>query len=75
MCVLQVIRKDDAPVPPLPPSRAGLDLATTLERIQQSFVISDPNLPDCPIVFASDNFIEFTGCVAPWMDEQPPDER
>jgi hypothetical protein len=50
-------------------------LATTLERIQQSFVISDPNLPDCPIVFASDNFIEFTGCVAPWMDEQPPDER
>jgi hypothetical protein len=38
-------------------------LATTLERIQQSFVVSDPNLPDCPIVFASDNFIEYTGCV------------
>ncbi len=60
----QVVRADSAPVPPLPPSRAGLDLATTLERIQQSFVISDPNLPDCPIVFASDNFIEFTGCAA-----------
>jgi len=44
------------------PSRAGLDLATTLERIQQSFVVSDPNLPDCPIVFASDGFIEYTGC-------------
>ena len=43
------------------PSRAGLDLATTLERIQQSFVVSDPNLPDCPIVFASDGFIEYTG--------------
>jgi hypothetical protein len=50
----------DASAPP--PSRAGLDLATTLERIQQSFVVSDPNLPDCPIVFASDGFIEYTGC-------------
>ncbi len=47
-----------------PPSRAGLDLATTLERIQQSFVVSDPNLPDCPIIYASDGFIEYTGCVA-----------
>ena len=38
-------------------------MASTLERIQQSFVVSDPNLPDCPIVFASDGFIEYTGCV------------
>ena len=53
--------RQDSSIPPLPSSRAGLDLATTLERIQQSFVISDPTLPDCPIVFASDNFIEFTG--------------
>uniref|UniRef100_A0A126X3R2 non-specific serine/threonine protein kinase n=1 Tax=Dolichomastix tenuilepis TaxID=195969 RepID=A0A126X3R2_9CHLO len=47
------------PAPPV--NRGGLDLATTLERIQQSFCISDPNLPDCPIVYASDTFIEFTG--------------
>eukprot|EP00227_Mantoniella_beaufortii_P008260 CAMPEP_0197586716 /NCGR_PEP_ID=MMETSP1326-20131121/8598_1 /TAXON_ID=1155430 /ORGANISM="Genus nov. species nov., Strain RCC2288" /LENGTH=641 /DNA_ID=CAMNT_0043151375 /DNA_START=273 /DNA_END=2194 /DNA_ORIENTATION=+ len=43
------------------PARAGLDMATTLERIQQSFVIADPSLPDCPIVFASDGFLDFTG--------------
>ena len=40
--------------------RVALDLATTVERIQQNFVICDPNLPDCPIVFASDGFIELT---------------
>ena len=27
----------------------------------QNFVISDPSLPDCPIVFASDAFLELTG--------------
>ena len=43
------------------PARGGLDMATTLERIQQSFVIADPSLPDCPIVFASDGFLNFTG--------------
>lgn len=41
--------------------RVALDLATTVERIQQNFVISDPTLPDCPIVFASDPFLELTG--------------
>ncbi len=61
----QMMTKDDKSVAAPPPSRAGLDLATTLERIQQSFVVSDPNLPDCPIVFASDGFIEYTGCVPP----------
>ena len=40
--------------------RVALDLATTVERIQQNFVICDPNLPVCPIVFASDGFIELT---------------
>ncbi|KAK9814220.1 hypothetical protein WJX72_002492 [[Myrmecia] bisecta] len=40
--------------------RVALDLATTVERIQQNFVICDPNLPDCPIVFASDGFLELT---------------
>ena len=41
--------------------RVALDLATTVERVQQNFVISDPSIPDCPIVFASDGFCEMTG--------------
>ncbi|KAF6240830.1 putative blue light receptor [Scenedesmus sp. NREL 46B-D3] len=41
------------------PARA-MDLATTVERIQQNFVICDPSLPDCPIVFASDAFLDLT---------------
>lgn len=41
--------------------RYALDLATTVERIQSNFVIADPTLPDCPIVFASDSFIELCG--------------
>nr|AML79441.1 putative LOV domain-containing protein [Oenothera rhombipetala] len=40
--------------------RQGIDLATTLERIEKNFVISDPRLPDCPIIFASDSFLELT---------------
>nr|AML77131.1 putative LOV domain-containing protein [Hafniomonas reticulata] len=40
--------------------RVALDLATTVERIQQNFVISDPTLPDNPIVFASDAFLELS---------------
>eukprot|EP00798_Chlamydomonas_sp_ICE-L_P013927 gene13927-19857_t len=41
--------------------RVALDLATTVERIQQSFCIADPSIPDCPIVFASDAFLDLTG--------------
>lgn len=37
-----------------------MDLATTVERIQQNFCICDPNLPDNPIVFASDGFLEMS---------------
>eukprot|EP00887_Chlorella_sp_A99_P007263 scaffold2.g7263.t1 len=44
---------------PLP--RVALDLATTVERIQNNFVIADPTLPDCPIVFASDSFLQLSG--------------
>nr|AML76712.1 putative LOV domain-containing protein [Portulaca oleracea] len=40
--------------------RQAIDLATTLERIQKNFVISDPRLPDNPIIFASDSFLELT---------------
>jgi len=32
--------------------RRGIDLATTLERIEKNFVITDPRLPDNPIVRA-----------------------
>nr|AML77440.1 putative LOV domain-containing protein [Staurastrum sebaldii] len=41
-------------------NRKGMDLATTLERIQKNFVITDPRLPDNPIIFASDDFLELT---------------
>lgn len=40
--------------------RVALDLATTVERIQQNFCICDPTLPDCPIVYASDAFLDLT---------------
>nr|AML79538.1 putative LOV domain-containing protein [Hedwigia ciliata] len=40
--------------------RRGIDLATTLERIEKNFVITDPRLPDNPIIFASDEFLELT---------------
>nr|AHZ63854.1 phototropin [Gnetum montanum] len=40
--------------------RHGIDLATTLERIEKNFVITDPRLPDNPIIFASDSFLELT---------------
>eukprot|EP00899_Mesostigma_viride_P020042 jgi/Mesvir1/28039/Mv04644-RA.1 len=40
--------------------RKAIDMATTLERIQKCFVISDPHLPDCPIVFVSEPFLELT---------------
>ncbi|PON75178.1 Phototropin [Parasponia andersonii] len=40
--------------------RQGFDLATTLERIEKNFVITDPRLPENPIIFASDSFLELT---------------
>ncbi|XP_075486773.1 phototropin-2-like isoform X2 [Primulina tabacum] len=40
--------------------RQGIDLATTLERIEKNFVITDPRLLDNPIIFASDSFLELT---------------
>nr|AML76811.1 putative LOV domain-containing protein [Kalanchoe crenata] len=33
----------------------------SLGRIKQSFVLTDPNLPDMPIVYASDAFLTLTG--------------
>nr|AML77946.1 putative LOV domain-containing protein [Ligustrum sinense] len=39
----------------------GSSLNMSLGRIKQSFVLSDPHLPDMPIVYASDIFMELTG--------------
>ncbi len=39
--------------------RRGIDLATTLERIAKNFVITDPRLPDNPIV----KFTNFSGII------------
>ncbi|CAN6550589.1 unnamed protein product [Malus baccata var. baccata] len=36
-------------------------LNISLGRIKQSFVLTDPNLPDMPIVYASDAFFKLTG--------------
>ncbi|RLM86416.1 Phototropin-1 [Panicum miliaceum] len=40
--------------------RRGMDLATTLECIEKNFVITEPRLPDNPIIFASDSFLRLT---------------
>ena len=48
-------------LPAVPTHRKGIEMSTTMERVQQSFVISDPSLPDCPIVYASDDFLSLTG--------------
>ncbi|XP_010242348.1 PREDICTED: protein TWIN LOV 1 isoform X2 [Nelumbo nucifera] len=39
----------------------GSALNISLGRIKQSFVLTDPNLPDMPIVYASDAFLNLTG--------------
>ncbi|KAK6931184.1 PAS domain [Dillenia turbinata] len=36
-------------------------LNTSLGRIKQSFVLTDPHLPDMPIVYASDAFLKLAG--------------
>lgn len=43
--------------------RQGLDLATTLERIEKNFVISDPRLPDNPIVCSFLKTIEYVAYI------------
>nr|AML79094.1 putative LOV domain-containing protein [Illicium floridanum] len=39
----------------------GSSLNIPLGRIKQSFVLTDPHLPDMPIVYASDAFLSLTG--------------
>lgn len=38
----------------------GIELATTLERIEKIFFITNPRLPDNPIIFASHRFLDST---------------
>nr|AML77663.1 putative LOV domain-containing protein [Pilularia globulifera] len=45
----------------IPQTTLCSSLTLALSRIQQSFVLSDPNLPDMPIVYASDKFLCLTG--------------
>ncbi|XP_008462011.1 phototropin-2-like [Cucumis melo] len=40
--------------------RQGTELATTLERIEKIFFITNPRLPDNPIIFASHRFLDST---------------
>ncbi len=38
-----------------------VSLLAPLLKLQQSFVLSDPSQPDCPIVHASQGFLDLTG--------------
>nr|AML76950.1 putative LOV domain-containing protein [Borya sphaerocephala] len=53
-----VCRKSCSPVGIAPLSSS---LNISLGRIKQSFVLTDPYLPDMPIVYASDAFLSLTG--------------
>jgi PAS domain-containing protein len=41
--------------------RTDFNLVKALQTAQQSFCVTDPSLPDNPIVFASQGFLEITG--------------
>jgi len=44
-----------------PLAKTDTVLVQTLTRSQQNFILTDPTLPDNPIVFASHGFLELTG--------------
>nr|AML77913.1 putative LOV domain-containing protein [Lomandra longifolia] len=46
-------------LPSIAPLNSSLNIS--LGRIKQSFVLTDPSLPDMPIVYASDAFLSLTG--------------
>jgi PAS domain S-box-containing protein len=53
-----------AAAPSSPPAQLGrndFDLIESLSAGKQSFVLTDPRLPDNPIVYCSDSFCELTG--------------
>lgn len=41
--------------------KGDFNLVKALQTAQQSFVVTDPSLPDNPVVFASQGFLEMTG--------------
>lgn len=41
--------------------RADYSLMSAIQAAQRSFVLTDPSLPDNPIIFASKGFLELTG--------------
>eukprot|EP00959_Pyramimonas_sp_CCMP1952_P311248 6513808-Pyramimonas_sp.AAC.1 len=43
------------------PPKAKKNLTMALAGIRHTFVVTDPFLPDCPIVFASEGFYHMTG--------------
>ncbi len=50
---------DESDMTPL--AKTDTVLVQTLTRSQQNFILTDPTLPDNPIVFASHGFLELTG--------------
>ena len=44
-----------------PGAVTSLPLTMALAGIRHTFVVTDPYLPDCPIVFASEGFFSMTG--------------
>eukprot|EP00951_Prasinocladus_malaysianus_P041501 scaffold490640_cov37-Prasinocladus_malaysianus.AAC.1 len=50
------------PVEVHPAEKLGhLPVDNVLSKLGHTFVVSDPTLPDCPVVFASDSFLRLTG--------------
>ncbi len=41
--------------------RISETLAATLAQVRHTFVVADPNLPDCPLVYVSEGFVAMTG--------------
>ena len=54
-------KKDGGEAKETPLLRSDFSLIESLTSGQQNFVLSDPRLPDNPIVFASPGFYELTG--------------
>ena len=42
-------------------NKADLDLMASIHTAQRSYIITDPALPDNPIIFASEGFLELSG--------------
>mmetsp|Transcript_5829 Transcript_5829/g.12274 ORF Transcript_5829/g.12274 Transcript_5829/m.12274 type:complete len:203 (+) Transcript_5829:117-725(+) len=58
---ITAMQKNAAWVPPKKLRAADLELLYKMEANDEMFCVTDPDLPDHPIVFASRKFLEFTG--------------